>query len=112
MKQAVHIFRKDAKCLWFPLSMALALQILFTVLEMLPHLGAYPRVEGQIPGSLMLLAWWCLIAALVHEEPLPGDRQFWITRPYSSKSLLMAKVLFILTFVNLPVLIADCCILT
>ena len=36
-----------------------------------------------------------------------GDRQFWVTRPYEWKKLLAAKVLFGLTFVNLPLLVLD-----
>jgi hypothetical protein len=33
--------------------------------------------------------------------------QFWITRPYSWKSLLGAKALFISAFINIPMLLAD-----
>ena len=60
---------------------------------------------------LLTLAWWYLIAAGIYGEVLPGDRQFWITRPYSWKGLLGAKVLFVLLFVNFPLLISDCFIL-
>jgi hypothetical protein len=47
-----------------------------------------------------------LIARLIHAETIPGDTQFWITRPYRWKSLLAAKLLFILVLINVPVLIA------
>src|SRR5208283_2032810 len=43
--------------------------------------------------------------------PLPGDRQFWVTRPYRWTNLLGAKLLFIASFVNFPLLLADCFIL-
>ena len=56
---------------------------------------------------LLPLAWWTLIARVIHNEALPGDSQFWTTRPYSWKSLLGAKALFILAFINLPMLLAD-----
>ena len=56
---------------------------------------------------LLPLAWWTLIARVIHDEALPGDSQFWITRPYSWKSLLGAKALFILAFINIPMLLAD-----
>jgi hypothetical protein len=56
---------------------------------------------------LLPLAWWTLIARVIHDEALPGDSQFWTTRPYSWKSLLGAKVLFILAFISLPMLLAD-----
>jgi len=53
-----------------------------------------------------------LIGRLVLAEAIPGDRQFWITRPYRWLSLLGAKLLFILTFVNLPILLAQLFIVT
>jgi hypothetical protein len=56
---------------------------------------------------LLPLAWWTLIARVIHDEALPGDSQFWTTRPYSWKSLLGAKVLFIVAFISLPMLLAD-----
>ena len=116
MKQALHIFSKDVRRLWLPLSIALAVQALFTYFEMQPHRGAL-FVSGQFSPEtlvdfLLPVAWWFLMIVLVHEEPLAGDRQFWITRPYRWRSLLAAKILFILAFVNLPVLIADWFILT
>jgi len=116
MSQALHIFSKDVRRLWFPLSIALAVQVLFTFFEIQPHRGmrfvANQFSAETLVDFLLPLAWWYLIAALVHEEALPGDRQFWITRPYWWNSLLTAKLLFILAFVNLPVMIADCLILT
>jgi hypothetical protein len=60
---------------------------------------------------LLPLVWWILIARLVHAEALPGDRQFWTTRPYAWKSLLAAKALFLAAFVNLPLLAAHIVIL-
>jgi hypothetical protein len=58
------------------------------------------------------MAWWFLVSLAVYGEPLPGDRQFWVTRPYCWTSLLGAKLLFIVTFVSFPLLLADCFILT
>lgn len=116
MRQAIHILRKDVRCLWPSLLIALALQALFTFFEMHP-----PRQHVIVSGVfnaealvdvLLPVAWWYLITSLVHQEPLPGDRQFWVTRPYSWKSLLAAKLLFIFLFVNLAVAAADCFILT
>jgi len=45
-----------------------------------------------------------LIARCIHDEAIPGDNQFWITRPYRRSSLLAAKLMFIAVFVNLPIL--------
>ena len=57
--------------------------------------------------SLMIFAASYLIGRLIHAEAIPGIRQFWITRPYRWRSLLMAKLLFIFAFVNIPVLLAQ-----
>jgi ABC-type lipoprotein export system ATPase subunit len=57
--------------------------------------------------SAQMGRWWTLIARVIHDEALPGDSQYWTTRPYSWKSLLAAKMLFILAFINLPMLVAD-----
>jgi hypothetical protein len=52
-------------------------------------------------------AWAFLIAMLVHQEALVGDRQFWLTRPYPRWSLLAAKLLFVLCFVHVPSFVFD-----
>jgi hypothetical protein len=56
----------------------------------------------NIVGLPTLLAWWYLIAAVIHEEALPGNRQYWLTRPFSRRDLLAAKAIFILVFICLP----------
>ena len=57
---------------------------------------------------LLPLSWWLLIERIVHAETLIGDKQFWITRPIDWKSLLSAKLLFLLVFLYLPFAIAQC----
>ena len=52
-----------------------------------------------------------MISPLIHEEKLVGDRQFWITRPYEWKKLLAAKVLFLIVFLYIPLLLAQCVML-
>jgi len=56
---------------------------------------------------LVPVSWWLLIARAIHSERLVGDRQFWITRPYEWKKLLMAKALFVAVFLYLPLLTAQ-----
>jgi hypothetical protein len=65
----------------------------------------------MLRGFLLPMAWWYLASLAVYGEPLPGDRQFWVTRPYRWTSLLGAKLLFIVAFVSFPLLLADCLIL-
>src|SRR5258708_1677336 len=97
MRQALHIFKKDVRYLWYEIAVTLALVVVMVF---------YSWLEFMVPIS------WCILTArLIYAEPLPGDRLFWVTRPYSWKSLLAAKVLFILVFVNLPMIVADIIIL-
>src|SRR5690348_3994597 len=93
MRQALHIFRKDARYLWPEICLILALVTVF---------------GWSNPDAIELLVFTAtayLIARLIHAEALPGDRQFWITRPYRWQSLLGAKLLFVLVFVNLPIML-------
>jgi hypothetical protein len=70
------------------------------------------NLVADLLGLLLPFAWGYLVARAIYGEPLPGDRQFWVTRPYRWKSLLGAKVLFIAAFVTLPLLLSDCVILS
>jgi hypothetical protein len=116
MSQALHIFKKDVRHLRFDIAIAIAVTGLFAFIEtkhaLWPVDAVYSTTSAQYLALLLLpVAWWMLIGRAIHDEALPGDRQFWITRPYSWRSLLSAKLLFILAFINLPMLIAQVVIL-
>ena len=101
MHQALHIFKKDVGFLRYHIALTLLAAGAFCLM------GIF-NINGAGPTAVILpVTWWFLIAAVIHAEPLPGKGHFWLTRPYQRKSLLYAKALFIVTFVNLPVLIAD-----
>lgn len=104
MRQALHIFGKDVRCLTYEITAALVLLATYVYFSV-----ARAGFLSSDPGSefLLPLAAWVLIARLIHAEALPGTRQFWLTRPYSRSSLLTAKVLFVLVFLSLPKLLAD-----
>ena len=106
MKMVLHTLRKDVRRLWPVVVIALVL------------LGTLARSDrwrsDTIIGSnegwlnlLLPLAFACLIALAVLEEPLAGDRHFWLTRPHRWSALLAAKLTFALLFVHVPFLIAD-----
>ena len=126
MKQILHIFKKDVRQFWLEILLSLALVAAFAM--------RYPRlwpsanygfgavgysftVDGgtEVLASLLVIlvpvAWWILITRVVHGENLVGDRQFWVTRPYEWKKLLAAKALFLLTFLYLPIFVAQCVLL-
>src|SRR5205085_8143596 len=99
MKQAVHILRKDILYLRNELTLFLGLAVLY----------AWSATHFPTPiwsEALLDLMAANLIARLVHAEALPGDRQFWTTRPYSRGSLVSAKLLGIAVLVNLPIFAA------
>jgi hypothetical protein len=100
MRQALHIFRKDVRYLWREICLVLALMAIFA------------WMNPWWMALLLLASTSYLIARLIHAETIPGDRQFWITRPYRWQSLLGAKLLFMLTFVNLPIFLAQFGIVT
>jgi hypothetical protein len=116
MRQAIHIFKKDIRHLWIEIAVTLLVAAAFTFTGARRALWlAEPAVNRNMAWtllkSLLPLAWSILIARLVHAEALPGDRQFWTTRPYAWKSLLAAKALFVAVFVNVPLLVAHIAIL-
>jgi len=107
MRQALRILRKDIRhfsphvaVFVFPAAVYAYIEAIFPRNVMLMF------AEG-ICGTLLLLAAWFIVTSVVHEDRLTGDRQFWVTRPFSWKSLLLAKALFLLLFLNLPLLLAQ-----
>ena len=126
MKQILHIFAKDARRFWPEILVSLAVTAAFV--RFYPNqwrgteavaLGAgVGAVAGGIShflaNALIVLipvSWWLLISRVIHGERLIGHTQFWLTRPYEWKKLFAAKMLFLLTFLYLPLFIAQCLLL-
>ena len=103
MKQALHIFKKDSRYLWPEVSLLLALISTFAWLA--------GRPLSEWIEILIVIAAAYVIARAIHAEAIPGDNQFWLTRPYERKSLFGAKLLFILAYISLPVFTAQSLIL-
>jgi hypothetical protein len=99
MKQALHIFRKDVRYLRLEIAGVLFLTMVFALLG-----GA------GWPGDALQAAALYAVARLIHAETIPGDRQFWLTRPYRPMSLCGAKLLFIVVFICLPIGMAQAAI--
>ena len=112
MPQTIHILFKDARRNWAYIAVVLAFTAMLTILTP-KWVPIYSR-ETQNPNRLvdildilLPVAWWFTIAHLIHGEALVGDRQFWVTRPYSWKSLFAAKFLFCVVFLLAPHLVSD-----
>jgi hypothetical protein len=103
MRQAIHIFKKDVRQLLYEIVLVLVVVVAFTWLSV--------QLPGPGPDELAVLflplCWAVVIGRLIYAETIPGDRQFWTTRPYVGMSLLGAKALFILVFVTLPMIVVD-----
>jgi hypothetical protein len=93
MQQALHIFRKDVRYLYREIALVLVAAAIFA------------WKDPWWVDFLFIVSAALLIGRAIHAEAIPGDRQFWITRPYRWRSLATAKVLFILIFVNVPIFI-------
>jgi hypothetical protein len=116
-QQALHIFRKDVRHLRFEIAGILLLLIILvlTGVQTWETLQARGGPESDSEGPLIVLlpiAWSLLIARAIQTEALPGDRHFWLTRPYSRPGLLLSKALLIVAFINLPLLAAQAAIIS
>src|SRR5437764_1977797 len=109
MREAWHIFKKDIQYLRIEIVLVLAMIGIFT--SIVSNGSPYGMdIAGVIPGAwiviLFSIASTYLMARLIHAEAIPGDNQFWITRPYNWQSLFAAKVLFLIVFVHVPIFFA------
>src|SRR5260370_15946505 len=112
MHQILHIFGKDARRHWPEILVSLVLIAVFVWYQprngtgQVISIGSVAVLLAILP-ALLVLSWTFLIARLVQGEPLVGDRQFWITRPYDWYKLLASKLLSILVFIHLPLFIGQ-----
>jgi hypothetical protein len=110
MTQILHIFRKDVRHHWREIIVSLLLVVAYAWRES-AYLGLHQNGDSLkqvlfgLLTPLVALSWAFLIIRAAHGEPLVGNRQFWVTRPYGWRSLLLAKLLFVGTVVNLPLFI-------
>lgn len=105
-----HILRKDFKLLW-PFAAIIA-AIPFVVITVDMHLGHFEREDAGLRSLLLLLEILFyaggsgLILTLIHQDSLVGVKQDWLVRPIRRRDLLFAKLILILSLVQLPMLIA------
>ncbi len=110
MRQAIHIFKKDVRNLRFEIAGVLALTLASAIADVwVTRVTISDQADAL---HLLPAAWSFLIARVIHAEAIPGDRQFWLTRPYDRRSLWAAKTLFVVAFINLPMLVAQAAILS
>jgi len=111
MPQILHIFRKDGRRHWPEILASVLLLGLYVHLNLRPwqpssqsfFLARLFSLRGTITPVLIL--FWCfLILRVIQSENLVGDRQWWVTKPYVWWKLLIAKLLFVLLVICVPLL--------
>jgi hypothetical protein len=113
MKQALHIFKKDAHRFWPEIGACLAFAGAFVCIGSYLWTGRQDAqsttlaILAGLVGVSIPISWLILITRVIHGERLVGDTQFWITRPYVWNSLLTAKLLFLVVFLYLPFFVAQ-----
>jgi hypothetical protein len=114
MRQVLTIFRKDVKHLWPLAAFMLAIVSFHGWLDIQMSHG-YLRVRNDRILSkepmLLLIAWWCLAGMVVQQEPVPDDRQYWLSRPIPRKALIGTKALYMVICVCLPNVLAQAVVL-
>jgi hypothetical protein len=105
MRLMLHTFKKDVRRLW---PAALAVWVMFAGLASVERwrVLSYEVLGESYLTLLTTMAWACLVALAVLEEPLVGDRNFWTTRPHRWPALLGAKLLFAAFLIHLPSFLA------
>jgi len=107
MRDALHIFRKDVRCFReLALAVVSLLAMNAAIEAFFPKLVARQDIQPVLQALAALVAAF-LIAYAVHQERLVGDGQYWITRPISWRSVMLAKLLLIAVFINVPLWIGQ-----
>lgn len=105
-----HIFKKDARLLWWLAAGIAALR--FAEVALARSLGLFPA-SRQLLNLVVYLAAGVLLGvvfatcAVVHRDAIPGVRQDWLVRPIRRRDLLLAKFLFVVMLIQGPIFIAD-----
>ncbi len=111
MNQVLHIFKKDVRRHYLEILLSLAFLALFIRRQLYfwPEGRFSVDVRSLLFGQLtriispiLLVFWVFLIVRVIQTESLVGDRQWWVTKPYEWEKLLLAKLLFIFTFITVP----------
>ncbi len=104
MQEMIHILKKDLRFLRLEILVFTGLCALYAWTQL--SAGDRSTVQG-----LLVLAALYVIARVIHAESLPGTNQFWLSRPYHWRSLLTAKLAFVLLTINLPLFTARAVVL-
>ena len=107
---AWHIFKKDLRLLgpWAALCaiVQIGLDAMMYLADQSPE-AKYLLLAARLFVIVAFLVIAFTVAMAVHQDAIPGTRQDWLTRPIRRRDLLLAKMLFVLAAVHLPMFVAD-----
>lgn len=104
MHRILPLIRKDLKHL---APQAYVLWALMAIACYSDYNGRYHMADSvhstlRLLISLTPLFCGAFVVFAIQQESLIGDRQYWLTRPFTWRDLLASKALFVLLTVNLP----------
>jgi hypothetical protein len=105
-----HIFKKDAKLLWPLSALVAALHVCAAIPHHLIDQGSRSMqlvIMGELLSAVALLGVAVVIVVAMQQDPVPGTRQDWLVRPIRHLDLALAKLLFVLLMVQLPLWVVD-----
>ncbi len=105
-----HILKKDWKLLWPMVAVVTAVQIGYEWAAFSTGLFAdNPAAEALLRP--LTLAWFmgiaALTAAVVHQDAIPGANQDWLIRPLKRSQLLLAKLIFLVLTISIPMFVSN-----
>jgi hypothetical protein len=107
MNLILHIFIKDARRLW-PQIAAFIVMLVWRLYNDPLLRSIFLSDEREMFSELLaFVSLYILIAALIHQEKLIGNRQYWLSRPILRHQLLIAKILFMATFISFPLFLGQ-----
>jgi hypothetical protein len=110
LRKIAALAGKDLRHVWPQLLVMLPLMALFTTHDLEPLTRHKPVLVATVWQLLFLatpLTLWSVLATIVHGEPLTGDCQYWLTRPFTWYHLAAAKVVAIVLCINLPLFLCQ-----
>lgn len=103
MSIVFHILGKDLRWLWREIVLFLLVTAGWTWQQAHPEAWTWSNGKSVLP-ILFFVLWFFIVVRVVQGEALVGNREFWTTRPYEWDSLLMAKAIFLVLVLNVPLL--------
>ncbi len=105
-----RIFKKDWILLWPMVMLVTAIQALlewsdYDLSVVNANAAAVELIRPLTVAWLLSIA--ALVVAVVHQDPIPGAEQDWLIRPIKRIDLLIAKMLFLLVTISMPMMVLN-----